>query len=125
MRLTISENQVAEIVEVDDSDHFNPPLHYEDPYYIVLQGGRNFIAQFEFLTKEEIVNKKGKRKYFDFSLSKAQEFDSFSKALDIAIKFKENDSTGQEKFFIVGHTEAILVEKFAKLKIQEFKQNFN
>ncbi len=40
------------------------PIYYQPPYYI-LQKGKNVFSQYEFLARRDVLNKYGRRKYFD------------------------------------------------------------
>lgn len=122
MKLTVITKHVAELTEIKDGREFLCPAHYQSPYFIV-QKGRNIISLFEFLTKKELKNQYGRRKYFDMDLSLAEPFETFGEALNIAVKFKQNDISKTEEFYIVGYAEALIVEMYIKQRNSEFNQS--
>jgi len=119
MKLTVVEEHVAHLTSLDEALKEGKPEYYHPPYYL-LQKGRNAISQFEFLTRQEILNKSGKRKWFDHQISLAQEFETFNEALTLAKRFKSYDSQGLDKFYIVGYAEALVVEMHIKYRMKNF-----
>lgn len=122
MKLTVITKHVAELTEINDEIEFPCPIHYQSPYFIV-QKGRNIISIFEFLTRQEIKNQYGRRKYFDMDLSLAEAFETFEQAINIAKKFKKRDVTKTEELYIVGYAEALVVEIYIKQRKNVFNQS--
>lgn len=110
MKLEVLIKHKAELLELDRAISDGCLQFYQSPYFIIKSG--NVISQFEFLTRNDYTNKLGRRKYFDMNFKLACPFKTFQMALDIAQKFKNNDSSGMEDFFIIGYAEALIVEKF-------------
>lgn len=119
----VVKEHIADLVEIDDLENFTSPIHYQLPFYIIMTG-KNVVAKFYFLTKREYTRDNGKRIYFSMDISVAQEFDDFKTALDLATRFKRNDDSGIEKFYVIGFAEAKIVEMYIQQEKEKFDKMF-
>ena len=108
MKLEVNVKHIADLTELNRAIQDGCPKHYQSPYFILKSG--NIISQYEFLTRLDYLNKLGKRKYFDMNIDSACQFKSFTEAVRVAEKFKDNDVNDIEQFYIIGYAESLIVK---------------
>lgn len=110
MKIKVIKQFEVEIFEVSELTEDSVPPNYEKPYFIVADSMEDITVSFQFLAREEILRKSGKRKYFDKDLCNAQELNSFSYAIVVANKFKNNGYNPGQKFYVVGSEQARIIQ---------------
>ena len=118
MKLEVIVKHTADLTNLNKAIQNGCPIHYQPPYFILKKG--NVISQYEFLTHVDYLNKNGKRKYFDMQIDFACEFESFNEAVRVATKFKQNDVSDIENFYIIGYAESLIVKMHVQKKMKEF-----
>lgn len=99
-----------EIFEISELNEQFIPETYQIPYFVVIESREDIRVPFQFQARKEIHRKSGKTRYFDSSLSNAQEYESFSHALAVANKFKRNDFSPGQQFYVVGKEQAKIIQ---------------
>ncbi|WP_027066615.1 hypothetical protein [Maribacter sp. Hel_I_7] len=119
MKLEVNVKHIADLTELNRAIQDGCPKHYQSPYFILKSG--NIISQYEFLTRLDYLNKLGKRKYFDMNIDFACQFKSFTEAVRVAEKFKDNDVNDIEQFYIIGYAESLIVKMHVQKRLNDWE----
>ena len=110
MKVKVVKEFETEIFEISQLEEHSTPETYQKPYFVVIESREDIRVPFQFHARKEILRKSGKTKYFDSTLINAQEYESFSHALAVANKFKKNDFSPGQQFYVVGVEQAKIIQ---------------